>query len=326
MTNDEWRMTNSESSRYAIVTGGASGLGREFCLRLARDGWHVAIVDVDAPGSEETRRLVEQAGGTGRLEMGDVTDPAAWSALRDRLQADWPRLDLLVNNAGMFASGRVGQLDLADAERVIRLNLLGVLYGCNAMVPWLCATARSAPPSSTRLRIAAKRLAAMRSASGAERDATANPNLPRPHVINVASSFAFITPPGMAVYSLTKAAVVALSETLYAELRPQGVGVTVVCPGAMPTRFIEHASFDSPAFRKLTEREAHQSTLDPAEVAAAALRAARRRKLYVVTCADQRWYWRLKRMFPTTFIHEVSRRVHRDLRSLESRDKSQEPE
>ena len=283
----------THSSRYAIVTGGASGLGREFCLRLARDGWHVAIVDIDAVRSDETRRLVEQLGGTGRVEPCDVTDVAAWLSLRERLQADWPRLDLLVNNAGMFASGRVGQLDLADAERVVRLNLLGVVYGCDTMVRWLVEAVRSKPGSLAP-----------------------GPQPPAPHVINIASSFAFITPPGMSVYSLTKAAVVALSETLYAELRPQGVGVTVVCPGAMPTRFIEHASFDSLAFQKLTEQEVRQSTLDPARVAAAALRAARRRKLYVVMGADQRWYWRLKRAFPTTFLHEVGRRVERDLASI----------
>jgi short-subunit dehydrogenase len=142
--------------------------------------------------------------------------------------------------------------------------------------------------------------------------------MPRPHLINVASSFAFLAPPGMAAYNLSKAAVVALSETLYGELRPRRVGVTVVCPGPMPTRFVERASFDSPAFRQLTEQYVRQSTLDPARVAAAALRAAQRRQLYVVVGADQRWYWRLKRLLPTTFLKELARRVERDLTVVEN--------
>ena len=73
----------------------------------------------------------------------DVTSIDAWQSLRERLQADWPRLDLLVNNAGMYASGFVGALDLAEAERLIRLNLHSVLYGCHTMVPWLAEDAKS---------------------------------------------------------------------------------------------------------------------------------------------------------------------------------------
>jgi short-subunit dehydrogenase len=150
--------------------------------------------------------------------------------LRNRLQADWPRLDLLVNNAGMYACGRVGSLDMVEAERLIRLNLFGVLYGCHAMVPWLINSSASRPT----------------------------------HIINVTSSFAFYCPPGMAPYNLSKAGVAAFSETLHGELAPRGVGVTIVCPGPMPTRFVENASFDSPAFRRLTESYVRRSTLDPA--------------------------------------------------------------
>jgi short-subunit dehydrogenase len=84
----------------------------------------------------------------------------------------------------------------------------------------------------------------------------------------------------------------------------------------MPTRFADRASFDDPAFRKLTERYVRESTLDPAAVADAALKAARRRQLYVVLGTDQRWYWRLKRLIPHQFVKRVSRRVHRDLAAI----------
>lgn len=273
-------MSNSSAPpRFAIVTGGAGGLGREFCLQLARDKWQIAIVDVDRTGAEETARLVAATGGAGRVEHCDVTTTDAWLALRDRLHGDWPRLDLLVNNAGMYASGYVGALDLTEAERLIRLNLMSVLYGSHTFVPWLIENAK------------------------AEQSA----------IINVASSFAFICPPGMAPYNLSKAGVVALSETLHGELKPRGVGVTVVCPGPMPTRFIASASFGSPAFRRLTESYVRQSTLDPAAVAAAALKASERRQLYVVMGADQRWYWRIKRLMPVTFLNRVARRVRKDL-------------
>jgi NAD(P)-dependent dehydrogenase (short-subunit alcohol dehydrogenase family) len=275
---------SNRMQHYAIVTGGAAGLGREFCLRLARDRWHIAIVDVDRQAAEETSRLVTQAGGSGRVEVCDVTENDGWLALRDRLQAEWPRLDLLINNAGMYAAGFVGKLDLPEAERLIRLNLSSVLFGCHSFVPWLAESAKS------------------------ERTA----------IINVASSFAFICPPGMAPYNLSKAAVVALSETLRGELKRRGVGVTVVCPGPMPTRFIESASFDTPEFRQLTDSYVRQSRLDPAVVAAAALDASCSRQLYVVMGTDQRWYWRLKRWLPTTLLNRVARQVLKQLEQYQT--------
>jgi short-subunit dehydrogenase len=270
--------------RYAIVTGAASGLGRQFCLQLARSRCHIALVDVDRSGADDSLRLVQQAGGSGQIEIADVTSSDAWFALRDRLQAAWPRLDLLINNAGMYACGFIGELDLGAAERLLRINLNSVLYGCHTFAPWLAQDRKNQ----------------------------------RPAIINVASSFAFICPPGMAPYNLSKAAVVALSETLHGEMKPRGVGVTVVCPGPMPTRFLESASFDRPQFRQLTESYVRQSKLDPAHVAVAALDAANRNRLYVILGTDQRWYWRLKRLLPVTLLNRVARRVRKDLHQLDS--------
>jgi short-subunit dehydrogenase len=81
----------------------------------------------------------------------------------------------------------------------------------------------------------------------------------------------------------------------------------------MPTKFIESASFNSDAFRQLTESYVRDSTLDPAAVAAAALEASARRRLYVVAGTDQKWYWRIKRFLPTTLLDRVARKVRRDL-------------
>jgi short-subunit dehydrogenase len=277
-------MNSPATPRFAVVTGGANGLGREFCLRLARDNWQIAIVDIDAGGAAETLRQVEHLGGSGRVEISDVTSIEVWKSLLERQQSQWPRIDLLINNAGMYASGFVGSLDLAEAERLIRLNLASVLYGCHTFVPWLIESAQSSPAA----------------------------------IINVASGFAFLCPPGMAPYNLSKAAVVALSETLHGELKPKGVGVTVVCPGPMPTRFIESASFNSDTFRRLTESYVRDATLDPAAVASAAIDASERRHLYVVLGTDQKWYWRIKRLLPTTLLNRVAGKVRKDLARIEA--------
>jgi NAD(P)-dependent dehydrogenase (short-subunit alcohol dehydrogenase family) len=280
--------TAEKERRHAIVTGGASGLGREFCLALAGPDWHIAIVDIDRAAAAETLDLVEQAGGTAQCETCDVTSLEAWHELRERLQAGWPRLDLLINNAGMFSTGYVGKLDHDQVRRVVQLNLMSVIYGCDTMIPWLAEF-----PTTTS---------------------------PLPYIINVASIFAYYCPPGMSLYNLTKAAVIALSETLYTELRDQGIGVVVVCPGPMPTRFPENAYFDNPALERVTAEYVRRSRLSPARVAAAALRATRRRrKLYCVMGFRERWHWRLKRFVPRLFLNRVGRKLRRDL-------KRQEPE
>jgi NAD(P)-dependent dehydrogenase (short-subunit alcohol dehydrogenase family) len=282
-------MTDQSSlSLFALVTGSASGLGREYCVQLARAGYFVAISDVNQAGAEETLHLVRGAGGNGRVEICDVTDVAAWRSLRERLQADWPRLDVLVNNAGMYASSRVGRLDLGEFERVVRLNLWGVIYGCDTMVPWLIATA--------------------------EKHCT------HCHVINMASIYGLYSPPGMAAYNVSKAGVVSLSETLYGELRGTNVGVTAICPGPIPTSFVDNASFDDADLRQLVEQKVHQSRLTPKSVVAAALRGMRRRQLYVPLGFIERCYWYLKRLVPQTFQAEVAWELNRQLKNVKGRE------
>src|SRR5262245_29188940 len=109
----------ADATKRGIITGAGSGLGRALSLRLARDGWYLALVDLKADRAEETLALVRAAGGDGRAEVCDVTQREAWSALRSRLEAAWPHLDLLVNNAGVAVAGEVGTVSLDDWQWVL---------------------------------------------------------------------------------------------------------------------------------------------------------------------------------------------------------------
>ena len=137
-------MKTTENQRHAIVTGGASGLGRAFCLHLAQQRWHLAIADIDSVGSEQTLELVERHRGTGQIELLDVADYEAWQELVARLRNSWPRLDLLVNNAGICGAGLVGEFSLSDFRKILDVNLMGAINGCQACVPWLRETAPGA--------------------------------------------------------------------------------------------------------------------------------------------------------------------------------------
>jgi NAD(P)-dependent dehydrogenase (short-subunit alcohol dehydrogenase family) len=263
--------------RTAIVTGAASGLGRALCLRLARDGWHIAVCDIDDAGAVQTLELVRKAGGTGRVEHFDVADANAWVALRQRLEHDWPQLDLLVNNAGVAVSGNVGDCPLEDWRWIVDINLWNVIHGCHTFVDWLKRNPRGG------------------------------------HIINTASLAAFGSAPGMAAYNATKAAVVSLSETLHAELLPHGVGVTVLCPSFFPTGLLDNGRFRDAAHRRVAAGEFSRTRLTAESVAEAAVKAVRSRSLYVVLPARGRLIWYLKRLSPTLFVKLVVREVRRRL-------------
>jgi len=192
------------------------------------------------------------------------------------LRAGWPQLDLLVNNAGVAGAGEVGECPLDDWQWMIGVNLWSGIYGCHTFVEWLKQNPRGA------------------------------------HIINIASVAAIESAPPTAAYNVTKAAVVSLSETLYAQLLPHGVGVTVVCPGSFPTNLNRSLRATDERWRNLLLQLTEKSTLTAQEVAERAVRAMRRKQLYVILPRSARLRWYLKRLAPQAFLRGVSRSVYRD--------------
>jgi NAD(P)-dependent dehydrogenase (short-subunit alcohol dehydrogenase family) len=261
--------------RHALITGAGSGLGRALAVRLARDGWHVAVCDIDEAGSRETVSLVEQAGGTAEVERLDVTSPGEWEGLRDRLRERWERIDLLVNNAGVSGAGEVGRFPLEDWRWILDVNLFGVIHGCHYFVDWLAENSEGG------------------------------------HIVNTASMAAVASAPTMGGYNVSKAAVVSLSETLYAELLQRGVGVTVLCPGFVSTNLLDAGRWHRPALKARAKKHFETARITADDVAEATLRAIRCRQLYVVLPLRGRVFWRLKRLVPQWFMTQVARIVQR---------------
>ena len=170
-----------------LVTGAASGLGLAFVQWYAASGARVLasdVADAVAPG-------VLPEGVTYRRL--DVTSDADWAAARDWVAQEWGGLDVVVNNAGVAAGGRIDRLTMPEWEWILDINLLGVVRGCATFAPMMVA-------------------------AGSGR------------IVNVASVAGLAHAPSMASYNVSKAGVVALSETLLHELGPHGVNVHVVCP------------------------------------------------------------------------------------------------
>jgi len=253
----------------AVVTGAASGLGRAFCIELARRQGRILAADINLAGAEETARLVIAAGGSAIARRCDVSKPEEVEGLAAEVERAYGAADVVINNAGVAVSGPIGAVPLADWQWIMGVNLWGVIYGCHTFAPRFKSRGAG-------------------------------------HIINVASTAGLIASPDLGPYNVTKAAVVALSETLYAEMHGTGVGVTVLCPTFFKTN-IGRAARNSVEgmgpedVEKLMDRTSIQAP----EVARFALATADEGELYALPHADGRWAWRLKRLVPETFAGVV---------------------
>jgi NAD(P)-dependent dehydrogenase (short-subunit alcohol dehydrogenase family) len=238
--------------------------------RLAARGWQVAAVDLPEPLNAATLP-------TGvRGFPGDVRDAGFWADLHDQLRTAWAGLDLLVNAAGVGATGEVGTLPEAQWRRVLDTNLLGTALGCEAFLPWL----REAPDRS--------------------------------HLVNMASIAAILAPPSMAAYSASKAGVVALSEAIAAECDRGRPGVTVACPGFFRSGLLDTWHFGDGVQRREAKRRMATTAWTSERVADRVLAAVDRNRRYVVVGAQARWLWRLKRLAPrstTALVRGIYRRL-----------------
>ncbi len=271
-----------DQQKNAIVTGAASGLGRAFAVALGRERWCIALADVNTAGSEETLRLVRQAGGDGSVEELDVRHVEEWQALRDRLKARWENLDLLANNAGVAGSGFVGEYSIDDWRWIMDVNLWNGINGCHTFVDWLKTNPRGA------------------------------------HILNTCSLAAIVSAPTMAAYNVTKAGMLALSETLYSELMPYNVGVTAICPAVFRTNLLDSARWCREEERRLFQKGFEQAKMTAEDVARAAIRAMKRKQLYVVVPFESRMHWYLKRVAPTWLLKKIARMFEAGLKASAS--------
>jgi NAD(P)-dependent dehydrogenase (short-subunit alcohol dehydrogenase family) len=195
-------------TRTAIVTGGASGIGRALAGALVARGDTVVVADIDGAGAE--RAAGELAGrGPGRATPAvvDVRDAGTVRALVEQVRDQHGRLDVMVNNAGIGIGGEASELTLAHWERVIDVNLRGVVHGVHAAYPVMIAQR-----------------------SG--------------HIVNTASLAGLVPAGWLTPYAMTKHAVVGLSLSLRAEAAAHGVRVTAVCPGVVDTPLLDTAGPD----------------------------------------------------------------------------------
>jgi len=228
----------AEGGRRVLVTGGASGLGAAFVAAFLARGDRVVIADLQAP--------VDPAlvAGAESIRL-DVTSDADWAAALAWVEERWGGLDVLVNNAGIAAGGRIDVIGIDEWQRVLDINLLGVVRGCRTFVPMMKAQG-----------------------SG--------------HIVNTASLAGLVHPPAMASYNAAKAGVVALSETLSYELDPFGILVSAVCPGFIRTPLASSISGSDAAANQVAGRLIEKSPYTAEQVATAVMKGIDEQSMVIV--------------------------------------------
>jgi NAD(P)-dependent dehydrogenase (short-subunit alcohol dehydrogenase family) len=266
-------------SPHVVITGAGSGFGRALALALSGAPWHARLVlsDIQEATAAETAKLALAAGAKeAKSLVCDVSKLDQVEALAAAAtSAGFGPIDLVVNNAGVSSGGRIGEAPIADWRWTIEIDLFGVIYGCHVFVPILRKQGHG-------------------------------------HVLNMASAAGLIHPPQMGAYNVAKAGVVALSETLAAELVQTKIGVTVLCPTFFQTDIVKSGRFKDEATKQHGQKviDAGKS---PESVAKAALTAVAHDRFYCVPMLDGRMAWRVKRVVPQAFSKMVGKAALRRL-------------
>lgn len=255
-----------------FITGGASGLGRALAEGYAADGARVCIGDIHPQRGEETLAALRAAGASAHYLHCDVTREADLQAAADWLAAQWGGVDLVFNNAGVADMGPLEAMPIADWQWMIDINLLGVVRGCKVFAPLLRKQGHG-------------------------------------RLVNIASMAGLIHPPFAGAYNATKAAVVALSETLKAELEPAGLRVSVVCPAFFRTNLSESLRSTDPRYARWMRKLVDESTIGAEQIAARIRDGVARDEFRILTHASARRFWMLKRLLPYRWYEAAMRRA-----------------
>jgi NAD(P)-dependent dehydrogenase (short-subunit alcohol dehydrogenase family) len=242
--------------KAAFVTGGASGIGLALARAFAEARMKVMLADIEESALDAALAELRGTGTEVRAVVCDVADRAAMARAANETFATFGKVHVLCSNAGVAAGGQMDLVSLGDWEWIIGVNVMGFVYGIEAFLPHIRAHGEGG------------------------------------HIVNTASITGMVVVPGTGPYNATKAALIALSETLAAELVGTEIGVSVLIPSFVRTRIAESERTRAPRFGSRRELppsvKAQLATLvrggiDPKEVALRVMTAIRDNDLYVFT-------------------------------------------
>lgn len=255
----EDRVMREIRGKWALVTGAASGIGRAIALRLAREGAHLFLVDIDEPGLVRVADDARESGVQVVIRRCDVSEPREVSAAVAEVLSRCGGVDVLVNNAGITYYGRTEHMSAEHWDGLMRVNLLSHIQFTRELLPSLLE----------------------------RREA---------HVLNVCSVLGLIGMPKVTAYCTSKFGMVGFSESLRHEFGRQGLGVTALCPGFVSTNLFTNAPLAESAEKHKLPPQIICTTA--VRVANAAIKAIYRNRRLVVVEPFARLMYATKRFTP----------------------------
>jgi NAD(P)-dependent dehydrogenase (short-subunit alcohol dehydrogenase family) len=268
----------------AIVTGGASGIGRALAEELAKRGCEMVLADLQIELAEEVVSKIHASGGKAKAVKIDVTD---FSAIKQLVQETFKRtgrLDYIFNNAGIAIGGNVSHYGIEDWNQIIDVNLRGVINGIQAAYKIMMAQGFG-------------------------------------HIVNTASMAGLMVSPGAVAYATTKYALVGLSKSLRAEAAQMGVHVSVLCPGVIRTPILERGGKYGKMLIDIPPEQIHRlwerlKPMPPNIFAEKVLNSVAKNKAIIIVPSWWKLFWWINRLSPSLGIFLAQRRFQKMQKEL----------
>ena len=280
--------------KNCLITGAASGIGRQLALGLAKEGMNLYITDINLQRLEELKKEIEQLGVKVFIGLCDVSKFEDYQKISTDFDSKLGDLDLLINNAGISGGGFIEDYELEDWKKILDVNLWGVIYALKVFLPKM-----------------------LERGSG--------------HIVNTASGAGIVGLPNHLHYVASKFAVVGISEGLYAEIADRGIDVSVICPSHVKTNIIDNSKINIPMklLKGRTEQEIKEKMAEFKEkfwedynkgaqtveqVVQKYIKGIKKRKLYIFD----------RRILPIAqFIKGISQRLYKRILKREGRHNTQ---
>lgn len=263
-------------NKVAFITGAAGGIGRSCAIELATRGCDIVIADLNLLGAEQTKKEVRLLGREALVIKLDVACEHSFVDAVDEAIKWKGNVDILINNAGFMVGGSVAETSMKEWHKLNSVNIYGAIHGVKAVQKHM-----------------------QERGSG--------------HIVNVASLFGFMHVPFVSAYCMTKAAILAFSASLRAELTPFGIGVTCVCPGSVETGLIDNGIWSSSKGGNfIPDMFSQNFKSTPEQIAKATANGISKNKRLVLAGKDAKILGPLLRFFPGLFAWSFAK-VGKDL-------------
>jgi short-subunit dehydrogenase len=252
------------SGKNVVITGSGSGIGRNLAIQLAEQGCGLALSDIDEKGLQETLTLLPATNQRVRTDRLDVTDKYAFKDYAQSVLADFAKVDIVINNAGVAASADVKDNDYDIYQWVFDINIWGVLYGTKEFLPHMLANKQG-------------------------------------KIVNISSIFGIISSSTFSAYNMSKFAVRGLNEALWSELEGTGVSCLSVHPGGIKTNLVKHGRSAGDSGNKIMGNFEKMFDTSAEECARQIIQGIRKDKRRILVGIDARFFNLVQRIAPTNY-------------------------